>query len=219
MLIPKNHGFGTRRVPLETQLLRGLQPAQRHAGRQQGDADRAHHADRASGPAMPSTTFDIIIYATGFDALRGAFDRIDFRGEDGVTPEGEVAERRDLAGRHAAGRLPQHVHAAGAAHGAGQHPALDRVQRRMGDATCCATAQRDRHRPAPRRRPRPSRPWMEHVTEVAQRPAVHGGQFLDDRREQQRRRQADAASSRATPAARRPTAPGRTTSPRAATRA
>ena len=29
--------------------------------------------------------FDIIVYATGFDALRGAFDRIDFRGMDGVT--------------------------------------------------------------------------------------------------------------------------------------
>ena len=43
-LIPKDHGFGTRRVPLETQLLRGLQPAQRPAGRPQGDADRAHHA-------------------------------------------------------------------------------------------------------------------------------------------------------------------------------
>ena len=28
--------------------------------------------------------FDIIVYATGFDALRGAFDRIDFRGAGGV---------------------------------------------------------------------------------------------------------------------------------------
>jgi cation diffusion facilitator CzcD-associated flavoprotein CzcO len=29
--------------------------------------------------------FDIIIYATGFDALRGAFDRIEFTGKGGVT--------------------------------------------------------------------------------------------------------------------------------------
>jgi len=28
--------------------------------------------------------FDIIIYATGFDAITGAFDRIDFRGVDGL---------------------------------------------------------------------------------------------------------------------------------------
>ena len=82
-LIPKDHGFGTRRVPLETQLLRGLQPAQRAAGRHQGDADRAHHAARASGPATRSYAFDIIIYATGFDAITGSFDRIDIRGPDG----------------------------------------------------------------------------------------------------------------------------------------
>src|SRR5690242_21745926 len=29
--------------------------------------------------------FDIIIYATGFDAITGAFDRIDIRGVDGVS--------------------------------------------------------------------------------------------------------------------------------------
>jgi cation diffusion facilitator CzcD-associated flavoprotein CzcO len=29
--------------------------------------------------------FDIIIYATGFDAITGSFDRIDFRGVDGVS--------------------------------------------------------------------------------------------------------------------------------------
>ena len=45
-LIPKNHGFGTRRIPLETRLLRGLQPAERRAGRRQRDADRAHHPAR-----------------------------------------------------------------------------------------------------------------------------------------------------------------------------
>jgi len=28
--------------------------------------------------------FDIIIYATGFDAITGSFDRIDFRGVDGA---------------------------------------------------------------------------------------------------------------------------------------
>ena len=29
--------------------------------------------------------FDIIVYATGFDALRGAFDRIEFQGANGAT--------------------------------------------------------------------------------------------------------------------------------------
>ena len=34
--------------------------------------------------------FDIIIYATGFDAITGSFDRIDFRGLDGL----RLKERR-----------------------------------------------------------------------------------------------------------------------------
>ena len=38
------------------QVLRGLQPAQREAGRHQGNADRAHHARRGSRPATPTTS-------------------------------------------------------------------------------------------------------------------------------------------------------------------
>ena len=34
---------------------------------------------------MADKKFDIIVYATGFDALRGAFDRIEFEGANGVT--------------------------------------------------------------------------------------------------------------------------------------
>ena len=83
-LIPKNHGFGTRRIPLETRLLRGLQSAERRAGRYQRDADRAHHAAAAFGQPDSEHEFDIIIYATGFDAITGAFDRIDISGVDGV---------------------------------------------------------------------------------------------------------------------------------------
>ena len=47
-LIPRDHGFGVQRVPMETQLLRGLQPAQRPPGRHQRDAAGARHRD---GPA------------------------------------------------------------------------------------------------------------------------------------------------------------------------
>ena len=39
---------------------------------------------RASRPATPEYEFDIIIYATGFDAITGSFDQIDFRGADGA---------------------------------------------------------------------------------------------------------------------------------------
>ena len=55
-LIPKNHGFGTRRVPLETRYYEVYNQPNVRAGRHQGDADRARSRRRASGPAMPSTS-------------------------------------------------------------------------------------------------------------------------------------------------------------------
>ena len=82
-LIPRNHGFGTRRVPLETKYFEVYNqpnvelvdiketPIERitETGIKTSDKDRA---------------FDIIIYATGFDAITGAFDAIDIRGENGL---------------------------------------------------------------------------------------------------------------------------------------
>lgn len=58
--------------------------------------------------------FDIIIYATRFDAVTGSFDRIDIGGTGGLP----------LRGRWATGpeTLP----------GLRQHTSLDRVHRRMG---------------------------------------------------------------------------------------
>ena len=82
-LIPKNHGLGMRRVPLETGYYEVYNqhnvelvdinetPIERitPSGIKTGDRERE---------------FDIIIYATGFDAITGAFDRIDISGVDGV---------------------------------------------------------------------------------------------------------------------------------------
>jgi len=82
-LIPKNHGFGTRRVPLETGYYEVFnQP-------NVGLVDVNETAIERVTPRGIQTTereyeFDIIIYATGFDAITGAFDRIDISGVDGV---------------------------------------------------------------------------------------------------------------------------------------
>ncbi len=78
-LIPKNHGFGTRRLPLETFYYEVY------------NQDNVELIDITETPIEKITPtgiktsardfeFDIIIYATGFDALTGSFDRIDFRG-------------------------------------------------------------------------------------------------------------------------------------------
>ena len=78
-LIPKNHGFGTRRVPLETKYYEVY------------NQDNVELVDIKETPIERITPtgiktsdadyeFDIIIYATGFDAITGSFDRIDIRG-------------------------------------------------------------------------------------------------------------------------------------------
>ncbi|HEY0849053.1 MAG TPA: NAD(P)/FAD-dependent oxidoreductase [Bradyrhizobium sp.] len=82
-LIPKNHGFGTRRLPLETFYYEAY------------NRDNVELVDITETPIERITAdgiktsekefeFDIIIYATGFDAITGSFDKIDFRGADGV---------------------------------------------------------------------------------------------------------------------------------------
>ncbi len=91
MLIPKNHGFGTRRVPLETHYYEVY------------NQDNVKLVDISDTPIERITPtgiktsdaeyeFDIIIYATGFDAITGAFDRIDIRGVDGVSLKAKWAD-------------------------------------------------------------------------------------------------------------------------------
>ena len=83
-LIPKDHGFGVQRVPMETGYLEAY------------NRDNVHLVDISETPLERITDkgirtteeefeFDIIIYATGFDAITGSFDHIDIRGRDGLT--------------------------------------------------------------------------------------------------------------------------------------
>jgi cation diffusion facilitator CzcD-associated flavoprotein CzcO len=82
-LIPRNHGFGTRRLPLETFYYEVY------------NQDNVELVDIKETPIVRITPkgiktsakeyeFDIIIYATGFDAITGSFDKIDFRGSGGT---------------------------------------------------------------------------------------------------------------------------------------
>ena len=82
-LIPKNHGFGTRRLPLETfyyevynrenvELVDLTEtPIERITARGIKTSAKEHEK---------GYNFDIIIFATGFDAITGSFDKIDFQG-------------------------------------------------------------------------------------------------------------------------------------------
>jgi len=82
-LIPRDHGFGVQRVPMETHYFEAY------------NRDNVHLVDISETPIEEITEtglrttkrdyqFDIIVYATGFDAITGAFDRIDIQGVGGV---------------------------------------------------------------------------------------------------------------------------------------
>src|SRR2546430_5154108 len=83
-LIPTNHGFGTRRVPLESGYYEAYnQPNVRLVDITETPIERITPTGIKTSNA--EYEFDIIIYATGFDAITGAFDRIDIRGVAGVS--------------------------------------------------------------------------------------------------------------------------------------
>ena len=78
-LIPKDHGFGVQRVPLETNYFEAY------------NRDNVHLVDISETPIERVTEtglrtsardyeLDIIVYSTGFDAITGAFDAIDITG-------------------------------------------------------------------------------------------------------------------------------------------
>ena len=81
-LIPRDHGFGVQRVPLETNYLEAY------------NRDNVHLVDISKTPIERVTEkgirttardyeFDIIVYATGFDAITGAYDQMDITGIGG----------------------------------------------------------------------------------------------------------------------------------------
>ncbi len=82
LLIPKDHGFGVQRLPLETNYFETY------------NRDNVELVDSKTTPIERITAtglctsdrefeFDVIVYATGFDAFTGAYDRMDIRGVGG----------------------------------------------------------------------------------------------------------------------------------------
>jgi len=81
-LIPRDHGFGVQRVPMETNYFEAY------------NRPNVRLVDLSETPLVRETEtglrtterdydFDIIVYATGFDAITGGFDKIDIRGVGG----------------------------------------------------------------------------------------------------------------------------------------
>ncbi|KAI1206948.1 putative flavoprotein [Annulohypoxylon truncatum] len=82
-LVPKNHGFGLRRVPLESGYFEVYnRPDVKLVDLKKTPIERVNAAgiDTQDGKHHD---LDILIYATGFDAITGSFRAIDFRGKGG----------------------------------------------------------------------------------------------------------------------------------------
>ena len=81
-LIPKDHGFGIQRVPLETNY---FETYNRENVLLVDASETPIETITESGIQTSEThyEFDVIVYATGFDAFTGAFDKIDIRGVGG----------------------------------------------------------------------------------------------------------------------------------------
>ena len=84
LLIPKDHPLGAKRMPMESGYYEAY------------NRDNVELVDLLTTPIECITAggivsdgierpFDVIVYATGFDAYRGAFDRIEIRGVGGRT--------------------------------------------------------------------------------------------------------------------------------------
>jgi cation diffusion facilitator CzcD-associated flavoprotein CzcO len=81
-LIPKDHGFGVQRLPLET----GYFETYNRANVELVDAVQTpivRVTPKGLETSDRSFEFDVIVYATGFDSFTGALDQIDIQGSGG----------------------------------------------------------------------------------------------------------------------------------------
>ncbi|KAJ6099131.1 hypothetical protein N7467_000666 [Penicillium canescens] len=123
-LIPNDHGFGTRRVPLETNYF----DIYNQDNVRLVDL-KATPIERISEKGLKTNEeefeFDILIYATGFNPVTGAYEAIDYRGENGLNLKEKWADGPSsylglnvsgfpnmftvLGPHHAAGNLPHSI--------------------------------------------------------------------------------------------------------------
>jgi cation diffusion facilitator CzcD-associated flavoprotein CzcO len=82
-LVPKDHGFGTKRVPLETNYYEVYNQSNvTLIDLKEDPIDRfTRHGIRSKSGERE---FDVIVLATGYESVTGAFDRIDVTGVGGL---------------------------------------------------------------------------------------------------------------------------------------
>lgn len=101
-LIPKNHGFGTRRVPLESGYFEAYNKPNVHLVDLRKTPINFITARGIETSDGKEHELDVLIFATGFDAVTGAFSAIDWHAKgdrpllgSSDTPEGQIAIWQD----------------------------------------------------------------------------------------------------------------------------
>ena len=104
---PTDHPYGSKRPPIDTDYFETFNRDNVTLVDLRDVADRRDHARRASGPRTRSYDLDIIVFATGFDAMTGALlkhrhprpGRRDARATSGRTARGPTSACRSPASR------------------------------------------------------------------------------------------------------------------------
>ena len=87
-LIPTDHGFGLQRLPLETHYFEAYnRPNVELVDLRETPIE--HFTSTGIQTSGAHYDLDLIVYATGFDAITGAYDRVEILGVDGTS----LAER------------------------------------------------------------------------------------------------------------------------------
>lgn len=83
-LIPRDHGFGMQRLPLETKYFEAYNRSNVSLV-DISETPIQHVTETGIKTSDGEYDLDVIVYATGFDAITGALDKLDVRGVDGQT--------------------------------------------------------------------------------------------------------------------------------------
>src|SRR6202050_3377057 len=165
-LVPKNHPFGTKRVPLE----RGYY--------EQFNRDNVLLVDLRESPIERITPkgvktsdaeyeFDVIVYATGFDAVTGPLTRIDIRGEGGLALKDKWADGpRTYLGIQSVG-FPNLLTLVGPHNGATFCNMPRCIEQNVEWVTDCIRYLREKGFTRMMASPEAEEAWTEHVKELA----------------------------------------------------
>ena len=165
-LCPKSHPFGTKRVPLESGYY------------EQFNRENVLLVDLHESPIERITPkgiktsdaeyeFDVIIYATGFDAVTGPLTRIDIRGEGGVSLKDKWAEGpRTYLGMQSAG-FPNMFTLVGPHNGATFCNIPRCIEQNVEWVTDCIRYMRDKGFTRIAATPEAEEAWTDHVNELA----------------------------------------------------